>query len=212
MKRCLCIAHAWLTAYTAASACLHFGGFEVTRGWWRRGRAQVRASYLQIYNEVISDLLKPERTNLHIREEKRRGIFVEGLSEWVVRSSSEIYGLMQRGAAQRAVGSTRLNEISSRSHAVFMIITENVTVHEGDSAHTPNRLPSADGQNKVSQSFKVRALACCAPLLAPLCAFTVPRHEKWEKSPCVLAPTYASATTAHRFAPTRPLASHLMPA
>jgi hypothetical protein len=34
----------------------------------------------------------------------------------------------QRGAAQRAVGSTRLNEISSRSHAVFMIITENVTV------------------------------------------------------------------------------------
>jgi hypothetical protein len=58
---------------------------------------QVRASYLQIYNEVISDLLKPERTNLHIREEKRRGIFVEGLSEWVVRSSAEIYGLMQVG-------------------------------------------------------------------------------------------------------------------
>ena len=27
----------------------------------------VRASYLQIYNEVISDLLKPDRTNLHIR-------------------------------------------------------------------------------------------------------------------------------------------------
>eukprot|EP00976_Prorocentrum_cordatum_P027162 551206-Prorocentrum_minimum.AAC.1 len=43
----------------------------------------VRAAYLQIYNEVISDLLKPERTNLTIREEKRRGIFVEGLSEWV---------------------------------------------------------------------------------------------------------------------------------
>ena len=48
----------------------------------------VRAAYLQIYNEVISDLLKPERTNLTIREEKRRGIFVEGLSEWVVRPNS----------------------------------------------------------------------------------------------------------------------------
>jgi hypothetical protein len=52
----------------------------------------VRASYLQIYNEVISDLLKPERTNLTIREDKKRGVFVEGLSEWVVRSPAEIYG------------------------------------------------------------------------------------------------------------------------
>ncbi len=43
----------------------------------------MRASYLQIYNEVISDLLKPERTNLAIREAKKRGVFVEGLSEWV---------------------------------------------------------------------------------------------------------------------------------
>lgn len=86
----------------------------------------VRASYLQIYNEVISDLLKPERTNLHIREDKRKGVFVEGLSEWVVRSPKEVYGLMQRGAATRATASTKMNEISSRSHAVFIIILEQV--------------------------------------------------------------------------------------
>ena len=54
----------------------------------------------QIYNEVISDLLKPDRSNLHIREDRKRGVFVEGLSEWVVRSPSEIYGLMERGAMQ----------------------------------------------------------------------------------------------------------------
>jgi hypothetical protein len=57
-------------------------------------RFLVRASYLQIYNEVISDLLKPERTNLSIREDKKRGVFVEGLSEWVVRSPAEIYGAL----------------------------------------------------------------------------------------------------------------------
>lgn len=44
---------------------------------------------------------------------------------------------MQRGAAQRAVGSTRLNEISSRSHAVFMIITENVTIHAAEGEQSP---------------------------------------------------------------------------
>ena len=57
----------------------------------------VRASYLQIYNEVISDLLKTERTSLQIREDPRRGVFVEGLSEWAVRSPAETYNLMLKG-------------------------------------------------------------------------------------------------------------------
>eukprot|EP01039_Chlorochromonas_danica_P003770 gene3770-4120_t len=89
-----------------------------------RMRFLVRASYLQIYNEQISDLLKPDRNNLNIREDKKRGVYVEGLSEWVVRSPSEIYGLMERGASVRATGETRMNEVSSRSHAVFIVIVE----------------------------------------------------------------------------------------
>ena len=40
--------------------------------------------------KVISDLLKPERTNLVIREDRKRGVFVDGLSEWVVRSPQEV--------------------------------------------------------------------------------------------------------------------------
>jgi hypothetical protein len=54
----------------------------------------VRASYLQIYNEVISDLLKVERSSLQIREDRKKGVFVEGLSEWAVRSPNEIYSLL----------------------------------------------------------------------------------------------------------------------
>ncbi|GLC37088.1 hypothetical protein PLESTM_000539500 [Pleodorina starrii] len=87
----------------------------------------VRSSYLQIYNEVVSDLLKPERSSLSIREDRRRGVFVEGLSEWVVRSPAEVYQLMQRGQALRATGATKLNEVSSRSHAVCVIIVEKCT-------------------------------------------------------------------------------------
>lgn len=34
---------------------------------------------LQIYNEGVSDLLKPDRVGLNIREDRRRGVFVEGL-------------------------------------------------------------------------------------------------------------------------------------
>ena len=111
-----------------------------------RSKYLVRASYVQIYNEVISDLLKPERANLSIREDKKRGVFVEGLSEWVVRTPDEIYGLMERGATQRTTGSTRMNELSSRSHAVFIIIVEN------------SKLEEEAGQSELRQSFKVGKL------------------------------------------------------
>ena len=87
----------------------------------------VRASYLQIYNEVISDLLKVERTSLNIREDKKRGVFVEGLSEWAVRSPNEIYSLLQKGALARATATTKSNDLSSRSHAVFIIIVEQMS-------------------------------------------------------------------------------------
>jgi kinesin family protein 3/17 len=84
----------------------------------------VRASYLQIYNENISDLLKTDRAFLQIREDKRKGVFVEGLSEWAVRTPSEIFSLMERGAAVRATAATKKNDVSSRSHAVFIMIVE----------------------------------------------------------------------------------------
>ena len=39
-----------------------------------------------------------------------------------------MYGLIERGALQRTTGTTKLNELSSRSHAVFIIIIEKSTV------------------------------------------------------------------------------------
>ena len=43
--------------------------------------------------QVISDLLKPEAQNLVVREDRRRGVHVEGLSEWVVRNPGEVRGV-----------------------------------------------------------------------------------------------------------------------
>lgn len=53
---------------------------------------------------------------------------MEGLSEWAVRSPNEIYSLMQKGALSRATATTKMNDLSSRSHAVFIIIVEQMTV------------------------------------------------------------------------------------
>ncbi|KAL4507004.1 hypothetical protein ABPG72_001425 [Tetrahymena utriculariae] len=93
----------------------------------------VRASYLQIYNEVISDLIRTDRNNLLIREDKKRGVFVDGLSEWAVRNPTEIFSLIQRGAQFRRTAATKMNDVSSRSHAVFIIIVEQMTFN-GDEA------------------------------------------------------------------------------
>lgn len=137
-----------------------------------RMRFLVRASYLQIYNENISDLLKPERSSLAIREDKNRGVFVEGLSEWVVRTPQEIYMLMQRGGSVRATGSTKMNEISSRSHAVFIIIAEQSETTYVDSngaelapekfhelvKNSKTQADLAALESNVRQSFKVGKL------------------------------------------------------
>jgi hypothetical protein len=102
-------------------------------------RFLVRASYLQIYNDVIFDLLRADNQNLTIREEDRakknsRGVYVDGLSEWVVRSPHEIFLLMAEGAERRATGRTKLNDLSSRSHAILRLIVEQVETSFADAA------------------------------------------------------------------------------
>jgi kinesin family protein 3/17 len=114
---------------------------------------------------VISDLLKPERTNLSIREDKKKGVFVEGLSEWVVRSPKEVYGLIRRGTALRATGATRINETSSRSHAIFIIIVEqNELIYEDDPATgaattAGKQRAAANNAAGMTEQEKARAVA-----------------------------------------------------
>lgn len=122
----------------------------------------VRASYLQIYNEIISDLLKVERTSLQIREDRKKGVFVEGLSEWAVRSPNEIYSLMQRGALSRATATTKMNDLSSRSHAVFLIIVEQMSTIEDDDETTKRTsgIEDAPKQIKVGKLNLVDLAGC----------------------------------------------------
>ena len=100
----------------------------------REAKDPVKVSYLQVYNENVTDLLGSEQNNLTIREDKRRGFFVEDLSEWSVSSVDEISALLARGRVQRATGATRANDVSSRSHAVFSLIVGNGKINLVDLA------------------------------------------------------------------------------
>lgn len=78
-------------------------------------------SFLQIYNEKLFDLLEDKANSkpLVIREDKHAGIFVEGQSEYVVRSVADCFALLKRGEQNRITRQTRSNIHSSRSHTIF---------------------------------------------------------------------------------------------
>ena len=80
--------------------------------------------------EIISDLLKPERKNLLIREDKEKGVFVDNLSEWVVEEPQEVFELLKMGSKLRTTAPTKINQLSSRSHAVFIFYLENIVNSE----------------------------------------------------------------------------------
>eukprot|EP00931_Biecheleriopsis_adriatica_P005281 TRINITY_DN106805_c0_g1_i1.p1 TRINITY_DN106805_c0_g1~~TRINITY_DN106805_c0_g1_i1.p1 ORF type:complete len:1409 (-),score=319.95 TRINITY_DN106805_c0_g1_i1:109-4335(-) len=90
-----------------------------------------RCSFLEIYKEQITDLLEPSNTNLQVREDMNRGVYVERLSEPTVSSLTEAFQALWRGLQQRHVGSTHMNERSSRSHAVFTLYVEAARTRAG---------------------------------------------------------------------------------
>ncbi|KAI3791559.1 hypothetical protein L2E82_05378 [Cichorium intybus] len=83
----------------------------------------LRVSYLEIYNEVVNDLLNPAGQNLRIREDNQ-GTFVEGIKEEVVLSPAHALSLIAAGEEHRHVGSTNFNLLSSRSHTIFTLTIE----------------------------------------------------------------------------------------
>jgi centromeric protein E len=84
----------------------------------------IRVSYLEIYNEIIKDLLNPERDNLKIHETPDREIFVGNLTEEIVLSPEDVSQLLIRGERNRHVGVTNMNERSSRSHTIFRMVRD----------------------------------------------------------------------------------------
>ncbi|KAL5123603.1 Kinesin-like protein KIN-12D [Glycine soja] len=83
-----------------------------------------KCSFLEIYNEQITDLLDPSSTNLLLREDVKKGVYVENLSEFEVQSVSDIIRLLIQGSANRKVAATNMNRESSRSHSVFTCVIE----------------------------------------------------------------------------------------
>jgi kinesin family protein 1/kinesin family protein 3/17 len=84
----------------------------------------VTVSYLEIYQEVIYDLLNPSGKDMKVRQHPQLGVYVEDLAELVVRNEDDIAQLQEQGNKVRKMAATEMNHSSSRSHAVFMMQIE----------------------------------------------------------------------------------------
>ncbi|OAX80926.1 kinesin heavy chain, partial [Emergomyces africanus] len=112
----------------------------------------VRVSYMEIYMERIRDLLVPLNDNLPIHEEKSRGVYVKGLLEIYVSSVQEVYEVMRRGDAARAVAATNMNQESSRSHSIFVITITQKNVETGSAKSGQLFLVDLAGSEKVGKT------------------------------------------------------------
>ena len=86
---------------------------------------EVEVSMLEIYNEKVQDLLVPisnrPPSGLKIRESKALGVFVADLTKYPVSSYEEISNKMDEGYQNRTIGSTLMNNTSSRAHTIVTI-------------------------------------------------------------------------------------------
>ncbi|ONL96688.1 Kinesin-like protein KIN-5B [Zea mays] len=103
----------------------------------RKADYSMKVTFLELYNEDITDLLSLEdqsrfpegrqKRPITLMEDGKGGAVIRGLEEIVVYSPSDIYSLLEHGSARRRTADTALNKQSSRSHAVFSI---NIQVKE----------------------------------------------------------------------------------
>lgn len=108
----------------------------------KNSRFMVFASYLEIYNEEIRDLLANDPKNkLELKETADAGVFVKDLTARQVTGEAEMDAVLQQGKKNRSVGATLMNQTSSRSHSMFCITVEACSTTNG---------PSKDGKEHIS--------------------------------------------------------------
>ncbi|OMJ65627.1 hypothetical protein SteCoe_37881 [Stentor coeruleus] len=112
----------------------------------------VKVAYCEIYLEKIRDLLKPEKNNLKISEDKARGIYIVDLTEEYVSNEDEVYGLMKMGQKNREVGFTNMNEGSSRSHAIFSLTVSQTNTRDLSAKSGKLYLVDLAGSEKVGKT------------------------------------------------------------
>jgi len=122
-----------------------------------RNRVKVEMSYLEIYNEQAIDLLSDDHHTdasaslLQVRDSKSEGVVVQNLNSFNVSSPREVAALMEKAGAKRATGSTQMNSVSSRSHAICTL-TVTIAPLESDGGSGSNNNEASSPRNHAMRA------------------------------------------------------------
>ena len=112
----------------------------------------IKVSYCEIYLEKIRDLLDINKTNLKIHEDRTRGVYIGELTEKYVSESEEVLSLMKLGLENRVIGSTNMNQQSSRSHSIFSLTINQMNNRDFISRSGKLYLIDLAGSEKVAKT------------------------------------------------------------
>ena len=131
----------------------------------------VSASFCQIYNEQVDDLLRLKNTNLKIKP-KGLGTEVEGLTMTRCETAEELLQLLETGRKNIIYAETKMNKSSSRSHAVLQLhVTRRARMLEGQG-----------GGSDLSASLRMGELVKTTQLTGKLSVVDLAGSERVKRS------------------------------
>ena len=160
----------------------------------------VHVSYLEVYNDRLRDLLGG-RSHLLLRESTKNGLTIEGLTHHLASCPSEVIALVQRGNAHRTVAAMKMNERSSRGHAVLAIQVREV---QGNGTERCSKLTLVDlaGMESSKKSYAVSGAPDSPRSAAPRATISLAGSLAAHVSPR----TSGCASLAARLSPPSPVA------
>lgn len=131
--------------------------FEIKRKRSDEVDYQINVQMLEIYNENLRDLLFDYATGevppkLEIRSTQESGCNVPEAVQHPVSCTDDVLEVMEMGSLNRSVGSTAMNERSSRSHSVLTVIVDGYSHVTQDKTHACLHLVDLAGSERVGRS------------------------------------------------------------
>jgi kinesin family protein C1 len=120
------------------------------KGW----SYKMKASYVEIYNETIRDLLAPGagHSEAHKIIHENGSTTISGVNTEIVESVEQAHVLVRKAAAARKVEATQMNAHSSRSHTIFILHVSGVHAASGSTLSGALNLVDLAGSERVARS------------------------------------------------------------
>ncbi|KAH6767216.1 ATP binding microtubule motor family protein [Perilla frutescens var. hirtella] len=120
----------------------------------------LKFSAMEIYNEVVRDLLSSDNNQLRLLDDPEKGMIIEKLTDEILRDWDHLKELLSICEAQRQIGETSLNEKSSRSHQILRLTIESSArefIGKGNSTTLAASVNFVDlaGSERASQALSV---------------------------------------------------------